>query len=329
MEKMLTVMQSRDARPITQILPYGVNLPDAFPAGTEQATRIPSKPSDKHLENPSSKGRFFEQRTAAPLLPVPGRKIIHGQPRALALPSITESEDDALSDPILREQSPWDNFKRYYECDLAGAVIVSVRHSGHREALAVRQYRGEEASKILQVVRRIQHDNIASVQEFYKTTNALYTVGSFHPLTLDHVVACKAFPDQKQLAAIMSQFLEGYSYLVTHGFQNPSLDCSGILMSMAGDVQVARLDCCRVRPPGKVEAIDLAPIARVMMELMQKYAKDDGNIGIENLDRWPSDCPAVVFLSATTSVGSFEELKKVFAPIFSIKPYLHACSNRL
>jgi hypothetical protein len=48
-----------------------------------------------------------------------------------------------------------------------------------------------------------------------------------------------------------------------------------------------------------------------MMELMQKYAKDDGAVGIDNLDRWLT-CPAAIeFLSATTSASSFEELKKV------------------
>jgi hypothetical protein len=48
-----------------------------------------------------------------------------------------------------------------------------------------------------------------------------------------------------------------------------------------------------------------------MMELMQKYVKEDGAVGIDNLKRWAT-CPATVeFLSATTSAGSFEELKRV------------------
>ena len=47
------------------------------------------------------------------------------------------------------------------------------------------------------------------------------------------------------------------------------------------------------------------------MELMQKYSKDDDAIGIENLDRWPSDSHAVSFVSATTSATSVGELMKV------------------
>jgi hypothetical protein len=54
-----------------------------------------------------------------------------------------------------------------------------------------------------------------------------------------------------------------------------------------------------------------------MMELMQKYVKEDGAVGIDNLDRW-RNCPAAIeFLCATTSASSFEELKEVcFLQVF-------------
>jgi hypothetical protein len=47
------------------------------------------------------------------------------------------------------------------------------------------------------------------------------------------------------------------------------------------------------------------------MELMQKYVKEDGAIGIDNLQRWPSNSDAVGFLSATTSAASAVELLQV------------------
>lgn len=49
------------------------------------------------------------------------------------------------------------------------------------------------------------------------------------------------------------------------------------------------------------------------MQLMQKYAKDDGAIRLDKIDRWPANLAALKFLSATTSAGSFEGLKKVWA----------------
>ena len=50
------------------------------------------------------------------------------------------------------------------------------------------------------------------------------------------------------------------------------------------------------------------------MELIQKYAKDDSTIGIEDLDRWPSASNAVGFLSTTTSATSVHKLLKVGIP---------------
>lgn len=47
------------------------------------------------------------------------------------------------------------------------------------------------------------------------------------------------------------------------------------------------------------------------MELMQKYVKEDGVIGIDDLHRWHPSSDAVGFLSATVSATSAEELLKV------------------
>ena len=45
-----------------------------------------------------------------------------------------------------------------------------------------------------------------------------------------------------------------------------------------------------------------------MMELLQKYAKDDGKVSIDNLNRWSSDSIPVNFLSVTTLSDSIESL---------------------
>ena len=53
------------------------------------------------------------------------------------------------------------------------------------------------------------------------------------------------------------------------------------------------------------------------MELMQGYTKEDGAVGIDDLDRWPSDSRAVDFLSATTYASEISQLIKVRALILS------------
>jgi hypothetical protein len=68
---------------------------------------------------------------------------------------------------------------------------------------------------------------------------------------------------------------------------------------------------CTQRDRLETQETELASIANITMELLQKYTKDDGAIGIDDLDRWPSNSIAVDFLSRTTSAGSVESLKNV------------------
>jgi hypothetical protein len=56
---------------------------------------------------------------------------------------------------------------------------------------------------------------------------------------------------------------------------------------------------------------DVRAVGYIAMELMQKYVKDDGAVGVEDLECWPSDSNAVNFLLRTTSASSVDELLKV------------------
>ena len=105
----------------------------------------------------------------------------------------------------VQDGSPWDTFRKYYECDLAGPVAVSVRISGDRAVRAIRQYPKENSEQVLQALRSLRHRNLASIVEIYRFSNSIYTLSNFDPLVLDHIVACKAFPNEQELAVIMSQ----------------------------------------------------------------------------------------------------------------------------
>lgn len=108
----------------------------------------------------------------------------------------------------------------------------------------------------------------------------------------------------------MSQFLAGLAHLISQGFQHTALDCSSVLMNLNGEVKIARLERCISRQISRVQAHDLVPTSNIMMELMQKYVKEDGAVGIDNPERWQA-CPAAIeFLSAIVSASSVEELNK-------------------
>lgn len=144
---------------------------------------------------PSSHSHLTKIAPSSP--PEPGGKTIKGAPRA--------SNSHADSDFNVRNESPWDTYKKYYECDLAGKVFVCVRASDGRAAQAIRSFSNMNRDRILKILRSTNHKNVASVRECFCISNSFFTVSEFDPLSLDHIVACKAFPDQQQLAAIMSQ----------------------------------------------------------------------------------------------------------------------------
>jgi len=49
-------------------------------------------------------------------------------------------ESDSGPGLTARNEPPWNTFRKYYDCDLAGPVAVCVRSSGDRGVWAVRQY---------------------------------------------------------------------------------------------------------------------------------------------------------------------------------------------
>lgn len=70
------------------------------------------------------------------------------------------------------------------------------------------------------------------------------------------------------------------------------------------------MDCT----PSQAEAAYLAALPSITMRLMQKYDKEEGVAGIDDLYRWPVDSDAVEFLSATATTVSIDSLKEVHKP---------------
>ena len=73
----------------------------------------------------------------------------------------------------------------------------------------------------------------------------------------------------------------------------------------------ANQECCHIRSLGDTEPRDIRALSFITMELMQKYVKDGGAVGVDDLRRWPSDSKAVGFLSETTSATSVDRLMNV------------------
>ncbi|MCJ1473170.1 hypothetical protein MMC13_001821 [Lambiella insularis] len=197
----------------------------------------------------------------------------------------------------MRDGSPWGSYWKSFQVKYTDFVTVAVRKGGRRKCVVM--------------IHGIRHDNIVTVLETFRHEGSFHVVLERIPISLVQIVASPPYPGEQELAAILGQILEALAYLSSRGLEHGSLGCSNILLSAEGDVKIADQECCRrVAPAGNTGVRDVRALGVIMMELMQKYVKEDGTVGIENLDRWPSDSAAVGFLSATTSTSSVQELLK-------------------
>lgn len=103
-----------------------------------------------------------------------------------------------------------------------------------------------------------------------------------------------------------SNILVGHDGLLKIGTSPPWL-ISGrhlLIVSLGG------VEHCCLRNSSSYQR-EMNALAVIMMELMEKDTKESGLVGVNDLERWPSDSEAVEFLSATTSSDSINQLKKV------------------
>ncbi|TGO56039.1 hypothetical protein BCON_0083g00320 [Botryotinia convoluta] len=209
-------------------------------------------------------------------------------------------------------KSPWDNYEKIYDLELGGAVEVAVRKTPPVELVHVRLFTQPAVEKTLHMFRQIQHRNIVAALDAFTTSEGLFMILEYMPISLDHIVSSPAYPDEQQLAAILGQILNGIAYLSAEGFEHGSLCCSNIFLKTSGEVKIANQECCH-SAKSRGNPCDLRALSPIVMELMQKYVKEDEAIGIDDLHRWHPNSNAVEFLSATTSATSIKELLKLIA----------------
>ncbi|KFZ16912.1 hypothetical protein V501_02011 [Pseudogymnoascus sp. VKM F-4519 (FW-2642)] len=224
------------------------------------------------------------------------------------LTSICES-GIAFRDIIARKISLWEIYEKVINLDLNGPVTVAQGKARHAGLVAVRAFPFAAAKKALYMHGRVRHPNIVEALDAFTTETSLYIVLEHMPISLYQIVESAKYPTEPELAAILGQVLDGLVYLESEGLEHRSLSCPNIMISAKGDVKIANQQCCD-KPLGIEEPRDVRALGIITMELMQKYTQDNGAVGVENLDRWPSDSDAVTFLSETTSAASARELRK-------------------
>ena len=114
----------------------------------------------------------------------------------------------AMSGPLrLREtwESPWGKYEKVYDVELGGTVEVAVRKAPPVELVHVRAFSTEASAKTLHLFRQLRHENIVTALEAFTTDNGLYIILEHMPVSLERIVRSPAYPDERQLAAILGQ----------------------------------------------------------------------------------------------------------------------------
>ncbi|KAJ5522390.1 hypothetical protein N7527_006505 [Penicillium freii] len=236
-------------------------------------------------------------------------KVVTGLPKSLCLPRLCGLENIA-SVLIVRQESPWDTYRKVITYEVAGKVTIATRRTRPSRMVAMRIYRKENARRLIYRFGRLEHRNVLSLHECYMHEDLAFFLVDDLPLTLAHVVAFPSiYPSEAELGSIICQILDGARCLALSGLAHQSLARDDILLGIDGIIKIACLDLCVDCTPDQSEAAYIAALPLITMRLMQKCDKDEGVVGVNDLERWPIDSAAVGFLSATETAGTIKSLR--------------------
>ncbi|KAJ5544058.1 hypothetical protein N7494_005337 [Penicillium frequentans] len=210
--------------------------------------------------------------------------IVSGLPKSLCLPHLLELDDSSAA-LIVRQESPWDTYTPAVTYDVAGSVIIAAHRTRPSRVVAFRKFRRQDAKRFVDRFGRLEHANVVCVRKCFVDGDSMFALGDDLPLTLAHIVSCV-------------------------GLYSTEVQLGSILPQMARACWDYCMDCA----PGQAEAAYLAALPSLTMRLMQKFDKEEGVAGVNDLERWPVDSNAVRSLSATATTVSIEYLKEAHKP---------------
>ena len=105
--------------------------------------------------------------------------------------------------PVLKG-TPWESYEEKYDLNLGGWITVAgkkPRTTG--QVIAVRVIPNVEED--LYRIQQLRHENFISVYEIFAFESSFYIISERMQISLDHVVASPAYPDESELASIIWQ----------------------------------------------------------------------------------------------------------------------------
>jgi hypothetical protein len=132
------------------------------------------------------------------------RKVVSGGPKSFGLPQVCE--EGIPRRLIVREESPWDTYRRTLRCNLAGEVFIAARRSYPSQVVAIREYTKGDVAKMRRLYDILDHANVLTARECFVHEGCMYALVNDLQLTLEQLVGCRSlYPTEVELASMACQ----------------------------------------------------------------------------------------------------------------------------
>lgn len=105
----------------------------------------------------------------------------------------------------VKHESPWKTYKKGYELKLDKYITVAVHLFPRSGKVAIKEYARSEAEQNCEMLNTVRHVRFIKALELFEWDQTCYAVFEHVFVSLVQVVACPAYPTERQLAAILGQ----------------------------------------------------------------------------------------------------------------------------
>jgi hypothetical protein len=125
--------------------------------------------------------------------------------RELNLPKAVQSGLRAYEYILTKAVSPWDSYEKKYDLKLDSFVTVASRKADSNELVTIKTFGRRDAKDKLHKLRHLRHDRLVTLLDIFAFDDSVHVVMEHMPVSLAQVVASPAYPNERQLAAILGQ----------------------------------------------------------------------------------------------------------------------------
>ncbi|KAH8746504.1 hypothetical protein F5883DRAFT_510223 [Diaporthe sp. PMI_573] len=225
------------------------------------------------------------------------------------LPINHADQDSDQPAPVI-DGSPWKHYKTAFGLELGGQVAIVCKIPATDRLFSMHSVSGLSRRGKIEILRSLKHENLLLPVEVFMHEDSSYVVSEYAAIGLDDLVLVR--PDEVQLAAIVSQVLNGLCYLASHSLSHGSITSANILLTTKGLVKIAHCEGCSPAT-AETQQADARALGRVMCGLMGEKAEigavgdnsREGPLRLKYPGNWSAE--AIDFLSLTLS-APFQKL---------------------